>query len=193
VEERRQAALARERSARRGASLAKPLPKPGPSGPVSTPRSVAGAPLGAAKVARNARKEESITAMHHHKAALKEAEERRVRHLTWQNDMRNRGSRISRRECLLGCVWIHPQRSRWETSCPARCLFQRHALRSQQHQLCPLYRLRRHPPCPPHPRPCSHGRLPVGLQLPQRCLPSPWRPYRARLHRFCQLRWHYSR
>ena len=109
VEERRRAALARERSARRGASLAKPLPKPGPSGPVSTPRSVAGAPLGAAKVARNARKEESITAMHHHKAALKEAEERRVRHLTWQNDMRNRGSRISRREVFTGvCVDTPP-------------------------------------------------------------------------------------
>jgi hypothetical protein len=109
VEERRRAALARERSARRGASLAKPLPKPGPSGPVSTPRSVAGAPLGAAKVARNARKEESITAMHHHKAALKEAEERRVRHLMWQNDMRNRGSRISRREVFTGvCVDTPP-------------------------------------------------------------------------------------
>ena len=193
VEERRQAALARERSARRGASLAKPLPKPGPSGPVSTPRSVAGAPLGAAKVARNARKEESITAMHHHKAALKEAEERRVRHLTWQNDMRNRGSRISRREVFTGvCVDtppavtlgdLMPSSMSSSTPCP------------EVATTSALPPVSSPPPSalPPHPRPCSHGRLPVGLQLPQRCLPSPWRPYRARLHRFCQLRWHYSR
>ena len=106
VEEKRRAAIAKERAARKDALLAKPLPKPGPSGPVRTPRPVEGAPSGAAQAAREAQKGASITAMHHHEAALKEAEERRVRHLVWQKDMRERGSRITQpgRAQLTGVV-----------------------------------------------------------------------------------------
>ena len=102
VEEKRSAAIAQERAAQRGDSLAKPLPKPGPSGPVRMPRPVAGAPAGAAQAAREAQKKASITAMHHHEADLKEAEDRRVRHSVWQNDMRKFGIHITHREKLTG-------------------------------------------------------------------------------------------
>ena len=63
---------------------------------------MAGAPAGAAQAACEAQKKASVTAMHHHEADLKEAEDRRVRHSVWQNDMRKCGIHIKHREKLTG-------------------------------------------------------------------------------------------
>lgn len=106
MEERRSAVIAQERAARRDAALAKPLSKPGSSGPARAPHPLTCAPSAAEKAARDAQKKASITAMHHHAAALKKAEERRVQHVVWQKDMCKRGNRIARGEgqALIGVL-----------------------------------------------------------------------------------------